>query len=254
MQIALDLQQLIIFFVFVVPGFLFTRTYLSFRPRYFRETSLFEQAALALVGSAIIHATLLSAVAVGILSAWGISGQTFTLDMLVGMPLSIGSIPLPILAFYLYISAGYVLLTMIVARRAGIFFGRRLPAQDSRFWKWWARIIGENPPENLQLWYTILQQEALQKGILTPKMTIRLRNGDTFEGYLNRLKLVGDEENTIELAITDVRCYPASNTATPILLEDQIVLLQSKDILWLSRTDTVSAQLEAAPASPATEA
>ena len=71
------------------------------------------------------------------------------------------------------------------------------------------RVIGENPPENLLLWYTILQQEALQKGILTPRMTIRLRNGDTFEGYLNRLKLVGDEENTIELAITDVCCYPA---------------------------------------------
>lgn len=253
MQIALDLQQLIIFFIFVVPGFLFTRTYLSYRPRYYRETSLFEQAALALIGSAVIHATLLSAVAVGVLIAWGISGQMFTLDMLIGTPLDTGSIPLPILAFYLYISAGYLLLTMIVARRAGIFFGHRLPGSDSRSWKWWTRVIGENPPENLLLWYTILQQEALQKGILTPRMTIRLRNGDTFEGYLNRLKLVGDEENTIELAITDVCCYPASDSTTAVPMEDQIVLLQSKDILWLSRTDIVTAQPEASLDSPSTQ-
>ena len=237
MQIALELQQLILFFVFVAPGFLFTRTYLSFRPRYYKETNLFEQVALALVGSAIIHGTLLSAVAIGILVAWAVTRQSFTLDYLFGFNLPITRIPLQILAFYLYFLAGYLLLTMVVARRAGIFFGRRIVNPESRLWRWWTRIIGENPPENLLLWYIILQQEALKKGILAPKITVRMRNGDTFEGFLNRLKLVGDEENTIELAMTEVRCYPSTGAASPISLKNQIVLLQSKDILWLSRAD-----------------
>jgi len=238
MNVAPDLQQIILFFAFVAPGFLFTRTYLAYRPRYYKESSLFEQIALALIGSAAIHATLLGAVAIGAFTTWALTKQTYTLTYLAGFNVPIADIPLHILAIFLFFTAGYLVLSLIVARRAGIVLGQRGPSTNPRSWKWWTRLFGENPPENLLLWYTILQQEALQKGILRPKLTVHLRNGDRFEGYLNRLKLVGDEDNSIELAITEASCYPAAGSS-PIILTDQIVLLQSKDILWLSRIDTI---------------
>lgn len=238
MNVAPELQQIILFFAFVAPGFLFTRTYLAYRPRYYKESSLFEQTALALIGSAAIHATLLGAVAIGTLTAWAVTRRTYTLAYLIGLSVPVEQIPLHILAVFLFFTAGYLLLALIVARRAGIVLGKRIPSSYPRTWRWWTRLIGENPPESLLLWYTILQQEALQRGILHPKITVHLRNGDVFEGFLNRLKLVGDEDNTIELAITQASCLPAAGTSA-VSLANQIVLLQSKDILWLSRVDAV---------------
>jgi len=235
MDIALEIQQVIIFFIFVAPGFLFSRTYLPFRPiQYYKQTTLFEQSALALVGSAIIHGILLSIAALVILVGQAMSQQPLTLSQLVDPNVPLAQVPLPMLAWYLFVSAGYLLLSLVVSRRAAIFFGRRTASRQ----QWWTRIIGENPPENTLFWPVILQREALQKGILAPRITIRLRNGDTFEGHLNRMKLVGDEDDTIELAITQVTYHAASAGTFSPALEDNIVLLQSKDILWLSRVDT----------------
>jgi hypothetical protein len=75
-------------------------------------------------------------------------------------------------------------------------------------------------------------------GILWPKVSLRLRNGDHLEGRLNRMKLVGDEENTIELALTDASYRPA-HAANLTPLQNQTLLIQSKDILWLTRADTL---------------
>jgi len=57
MSIGLDIQGIILFFVFITPGFLFTRTFLAYRPRYYKAPSAFEQVSLSLIGSALIHGT-----------------------------------------------------------------------------------------------------------------------------------------------------------------------------------------------------
>jgi hypothetical protein len=237
MDIGLNFQGIVLFFIFIVPGFLFTRTYLTYRPRYYRAPNAFEQTALALVGSAIIHNMLLAAVTLGVLIAWLATNRSFSVGMLFGPTIPITQYPLHILALYLNLLTGYILLSLIIARRGAIFLGKRTPTTLPR---WWTRIIGEDPPENLLLWYIILQEEPLKKGLLWPKIGFQLRNGDYFEGRLNRLKLVGDEENTIELAITEVgfRAKGEPPTADLKALKNQTVLLQSRDILWLSRADT----------------
>jgi len=86
-----------------------------------------------------------------------------------------------------------------------------------------------------------LEEEPLERGVLWPKVNLRLRNGDHFEGRLNHLKLVGDEDNTIELALTDVSHRPGSAHAAADLtpLPNQTLLIQSKDILWLTRADAL---------------
>ncbi|MFQ5575958.1 MAG: hypothetical protein ACE5G8_03105 [Anaerolineae bacterium] len=237
MSIGLDLQGIILFFIFITPGFLFSRTYLAYRPRYYKEPNTFEQMALSLMGSATIHSTMLGAATVGVLVVWLATGKSFGIGYLFGSNVPMTQYPLHIVAIFLNFSTGYLLLSLLVARRAGIFLGKRLPGTVPR---WWAKIVGEDPPESLLLWHIILQEEPLKRGVLWPKISLRLRNGDHFEGRLNRLKLVGDEDNTIEMAMTDVsyRSGQDPHTAPLTPLPGRTVLLQSKDILWLSRADT----------------
>jgi hypothetical protein len=72
-----------------------------------------------------------------------------------------------------------------------------------------------------------------------------MRNGEYFEGDLYRFRLVGDEENTVELALRNVlhRSSPPSSGQADLSsqgsypLPDQTVLLKSTDILWLARDD-----------------
>ncbi len=233
MSIGLDIQGIILFFIFITPGFLFTRTFLAYRPRYFKTPNNFEQLALSLIGSALIHGTFLGAATLAILSLW-LVGQTFNLEMFLFHGIPLNQWPLHIAALYLNTAAFYLLLSLIAARRAGIFLGKKMPGSTSR---WWATLVGEDPPEDLLLWHIVLQEEPLKMGILWPRVSLRLRNGDQVEGRLNRMKLVGDEDNTIELALTNASYRPAhTDTLTP--LQNQTLLIQSKDILWLARADT----------------
>ena len=234
MNIALEIQQLLLFFIFIAPGFLFSRTYLPYRPiQYYKKTSLFEQTALSLIGSAIIHGVLFSVFAIIILPFLFALGSQATLAEYFDPSMPISQLPLTTLLTYTLISGLYLVLALIVARRAGVIFGKRSEGVN----EWLTPIIGESPPGNPLFWQVILQGEALKKGVFPPNVTIRMRDGDTFKGQLNRLKLIGDEDDTVEIAITDVTHFTADNKESPYQLNDDIVLLNSKDILWISRVD-----------------
>jgi len=93
------------------------------------------------------------------------------------------------------------------------------------------------------LWHTILQIEALEQELIPPYLKVKMRSGEYFEGDLYRLRLVGDEENTVELALSNVYYSPSldkGNIPSPSDLSpltEQIILLKSTDILWLARND-----------------
>jgi hypothetical protein len=70
-----------------------------------------------------------------------------------------------------------------------------------------------------------------------------MRTGEYFEGDLSHMRLTGDEENTVELALRNVT-YSTSlpslaelTTSQVYPLPNQVLLLKSTDILWLSRND-----------------
>jgi hypothetical protein len=86
----------------------------------------------------------------------------------------------------------------------------------------------------------MLQIEPLSLNLIPPHLTIQMRSGDRFEGDLYRMRLVGDEENTVELALNNVSYQPPAAAGGPSPaspLPDQVLLLKSTDILWLTRTD-----------------
>lgn len=237
MAVDMDIQGIVLFFVFIIPGFVFTRTYLAYKPRYYKQPNALEQTALSLIGSAFIHGSLLGAATIGVLLVWLFTGVSIGTGLLFGATIPMMQYPLHILALFINLLIGYLVLSLVLARRTAIFLGKRPSSRSAK--EWWHRIIGEDPPESSLLWHTVLQDVPLKKGIMNPKVSIRLRNGDHFKGNLNRLKLVGDEENTIELAITDVDYHSEKETSgKSTMLHGQTVLLNSKDILWLSRADT----------------
>ncbi|HEY85101.1 MAG TPA: hypothetical protein G4N96_08340, partial [Chloroflexi bacterium] len=104
MSIGLDIQGVILFFIFVTPGFLFTRTFLAYRPRYYKAPSTFEQVALSLTGSALIHSTFLGVATLAILAVWLLGGTSFNLGMLFNPAIPISQYPLYIGALYLNVA------------------------------------------------------------------------------------------------------------------------------------------------------
>jgi hypothetical protein len=73
-------------------------------------------------------------------------------------------------------------------------------------------------------------------------VNIQMRSGEYFEGDLYSLRMAGDEENTVELALRNVsHRHPLTSADTPPPnlqpLPNQVILLKSTDILWLSRND-----------------
>ncbi|MEM7034129.1 MAG: DUF6338 family protein [Chloroflexota bacterium] len=244
MNVALEIQQIILFFIFIAPGFFFSRTYLPFRPtQYYKQRSIFEQTTLALVGSAVIHALLLSLVTLVVLIIRSLTGQVLILSEVLALNRPLEDMSLARLSVYLLSALGYLFLSLIIARRGGVLFGKGAGV-FGRTGPWWIRlsrlILGENLPENVLFWPVVLQAEALKKGIFPPPVIVRLRNGDTFEGVLQEMKLVGDEEDTIELAISNVAYYGSPDQEHQPRLRHHVVLLQSKDILWISRLDSRS--------------
>lgn len=243
MSLDLNVESIILLLFFVAPGFLFTRTYTAYRPRYYRAPNTFEQFVLAIVGSVIIHATIFAGGALGLLGHWAIVGQPIYIYNIVDPTVPLGSYPLPLLGFYVFISVVYLALSLVLARRFATFLGRRTAANRPR---WWKITMGEDPPEPFLLWHTILQIEPLKLNLIPPHLRIQLRNGDYFEGDLYQMRLVGDEDNTVELALRNVarRSGPpeakrGADTLPSDLepLPNQVILLKSTDILWLTRND-----------------
>ena len=235
MSLNLNLQSIILLLFFIAPGFVFTRTYTAYRPRYYREPSSFEQFVLAIVGSTIIHGVALLVISLGVLAFWGITRRLVYASIVFDPSAPISSYPLTELAIVIFFSVIYLAVSLIMARRFGTFLGRGTPADRPR---WWNFTLGEDPPEPFLLWHTMLQIEPLRLDLIPPHLVIQMRSGERFEGELYRMRLVGDEENTVELALRNASYAPvdsSSQQAQP--LTNQVVLLKSPDILWLTRND-----------------
>jgi hypothetical protein len=246
MNLSLNLESIFLLLFFIAPGFLFTRTYTAYRPRYYRSADAFEQFVLSIVGSAIIHATILTGIALGLLGFGAVTGQVTNLYNLVGPPMPLNSYPLPVLATLIFIAILYLALSLVLARRFATFLGLRRAPDSPR---WWTLIMGADPPEPLLLWHSMLQVEPLKLNLIPPHLTIQMRNGEYFEGDLHSMRLVGDEENTVELALRKVLHRPVpsdpAGKADADLsdlepLPNKVILLKSTDILWLARNDIPS--------------
>ncbi|HMR67530.1 MAG TPA: DUF6338 family protein [Anaerolineae bacterium] len=244
MGISLDLQSIILLLFFIAPGFLFTRTYTAYRPRYYREAGAFEQIVLAIVGSTAIHGAFFTIIAIIVLLVWGISGgQIFSLTSTINFGTVPATYPVPVLAFLTFVGTLYLGFTLVAARRFATFLGDTTSNRP----EWWISILGKDPPEPFLMWHTILQIEPYEFNLLPPHVHIQMRNGEYFEGSLYQMQLVGDEANTIEIALRNVYHSPKppepveGEAGTPHqklrLLPDQVVLLKSTDILWLTRSE-----------------
>ena len=245
MSLNLNLESILLLLFFIAPGFLFTRTYTAYRPRYYHQPDAFEQFVLAIIGSAIIHATLLIGIALGLTLYWLAGGELTYVNNIIGpTPLPLGSNPLPVLAIFIFAGFLYLAASLILARRFAAFLGSRTATNRPQ---WWVFALGEDPPEPFLLWHTVLQVEPLTLNLIPPHLFIQLRNGEYFEGDLHSLRLVGDEDNTVELALRNVfhraippaptkgKAHTLSSDLQPLL--NQVILLKSTDILWLSRND-----------------
>jgi hypothetical protein len=243
MSLSLDVESIILLLLFIAPGFLFTRTYTAYRPRYYREPTAFEQFVLAIVGSTAIHTFLLTIISILALSYWGLTGQLLFVGNFFtpGVPLT--SYSIPVLAILVFIAVMYLFLSLVLSRRFATFLGRHGPADRPR---WWRFILGEDPPEPFILWHTILQIEPLRLDLIPPHLVIQMRSGEYLEGDLYQMRLAGDEENTVELALRNVyrrvsvplQEGEAGASSQLQALDSQILLLKSSDILWLTR-DTI---------------
>jgi len=234
MSLNLNLQSIVLLLFFIAPGFLFTRTYSAYRPRYYREPTAFEQFVLAIVGSTIIHAAGLTIVSLSVLGYWGVTGQLLYASVVFDPSTSISSYPLTELALVVFFGVVYLAVSLIAARRFATFLGQGTPASRPG---WWNFILGKDPPETFLLWHTVLQIEPLNLNLIPPYLIIQMRNGERFEGELYRMRLVGDEENTVELALRNVSYLAPDGASSDQKLTDQVLLLKSTDILWLTRND-----------------
>jgi hypothetical protein len=243
MSLSLSIEGIILLLFFVAPGFLFTRTYTAFRPRYYTEPNAFTQTVLAIVGSAIINATLFTGIALGLYVYWLMTGTTLYINQLFNPNFPLADYSLPMMAVYLIVIVAYLGISLVLARRFAIFLGYNTGSSRPR---WWTLLLGQDPPEPFLLWHTMLQIEPLQNELIPPYLSVQLRNGQYFEGDLYQMRLVGDEENTVELALRNVMKQkttpddkgeadlPTSNLEP---MPNQVILLRSTDILWLTRND-----------------
>jgi hypothetical protein len=243
MSLSLSFEGIVLLLFFIAPGFLFTRTYTAYRPRYYTAPNAFTQFVLAIVGSALIHATLFTGIALGLLGYWLITGNTLYAHQIYNPVVELAQYPLPLLAGYLFVITAYLAVSLVLARRFASFLGFRTVANRPR---WWEFVMGQDPPEPFLLWHTLLQIEPLMLDLIPPYLRVQLRNGEYFEGDLYQMRLVGDEENTIELALRNIsrRNTPPDykgEADIPALdlepLPNQVILLKSTDILWVTRND-----------------
>jgi len=243
MSLNLSLESIILLLVFIAPGFVYTRTYTAYRPRYYRDPTTIEQFVRAIVGSTVIHAVILTVVALGTVLYWGLTGHFLYLSNIIDPAAPVSDYPLPVLALFAVMGGLYLAISLILARRFASFLGPGATVDRPR---WWKLILGEDPPEPFLLWHTMLQIEPLRLNLIPPRLAIQMRNGEYFEGDLYRMRLVGDEENTVELALRSVyQRAPIQNkgdisSQEMRSLTNQVLLLKSTDILWLTRNDIPS--------------
>lgn len=242
MSLSLSFEGIVLLLFFIAPGFLFTRTYTAYRPRYYTAPNAFTQFVLAIVGSAIIHATLLTGIALGLLGYWLITGNALYANQIYNPAIDLANYPLPLLAAYLFVITVYLAVSLVLARRFASFLGFQTVANRPR---WWKIVMGQDPPEPFLLWHTTLQIEPLMLDLIPPYLRVQLRNGEYFEGDLYQMRLVSDEENTIELALRNVshrttQGYKGEADIPALDLEplpNQVILLKSTDVLWVTRND-----------------
>lgn len=242
MKVDLQLQGLVLLLAFIAPGFLFSRSYAAFRPRYYRTPDVFEQTVMTVVASTLINTLFVGILSLLALVYWGLKGQSSFLRDVMDVPLK--DYPLWVLTANALAVVVYLLLSLVFAYRSGALLGR-LSAEE--YPRWLSRFLGERPPESVLLWHTVLQEEPIKRGVFPPRLITWLRSGERFEGNLVTLRLCGDEANTIELALENVSYTPALKAVTRPSevtkstetkeLPNQKVLLRSSDILWLSRVD-----------------
>src|SRR5262245_51443076 len=115
MSLNLNLESFVLLLLFIAPGFVFTRTYTAYRPRYYQAPTAFEQFVLAVIGSTTIHTFILSLIALGILIYWGVTGQLFYVNNPFVSGISLNNYPLPIVALFVFIGVLYLFLSLVLA-------------------------------------------------------------------------------------------------------------------------------------------
>jgi hypothetical protein len=234
---GINWQGLLLLLLFIAPGFLYSRAYLAARPRYRRVLHLFEQMVVALVGSTLIHASLIGALAVVVLIRSQFTGNDPLIKEL--FPTQLANAPVSVGARYSLIAAAYIAASLMLAQRVGTWLGEHAP-------RWYRFLAGDDPPKQVLLWYSTLVEEPLRNEIGRPRLVVRLRNGESFEGDLVELRLSADEPNFIELALEKVtfkasRTDSSRSTSAKVSRQKHLlhhrVLLRSADILWVARLD-----------------
>jgi len=227
---------------FIAPGFVYSRAYWTARPRYYKEQSPFDQVVTTVTASALINIALLSAMAAAVLVYQGVAaarGLPFELppaNTILKPPLDY---PSTTLAGLTLLAALYLTSSLLIARYAG-------------------RYLGLRSLESLLLWYRVLVEEKTTDPVW---LTARLQNGEEYTGALRHIVWVGDKDNTVELGLEKIayRRHTAADKEKEkaeerkqeqaeivekeqeqseiLVLPDRLLVLRSKDILWLSRID-----------------
>lgn len=135
---SFDLQGLVLLLLFIAPGFLYSRAYLAARPRYQREPNLFEQTVLAVAGSTAIHAGLIGGLSLTVLIYAASTRRTPLIRQLLFIPTTLADAPVPVVATYSLIAAGYITTSLILARRVGAWLGRLVPERAPRWYRFLA--------------------------------------------------------------------------------------------------------------------
>lgn len=213
MTLNLQLQGLVLLLLFIAPGFVYTRSRLHVRPRYYKEESIFEQLVTTITASTIIHIFLFPLAGLVLMGFCYWFGYSLALKDLF-QPWTARTVPNLVLNGLGV--ATYFGFSLALAWYGGVLAARRFTRPDS-----------------IPLWHRMLVEEP-GKFVISPVwLTVRLRNGEEYTGALSSCVWIGDKENTIEIALEKV-VYTKPG-ARKIELPERRLLLKSSDILWLAR-------------------
>jgi hypothetical protein len=229
MTLNLQLQGLVLLLLFIAPGFIYSRSRLHVRPRYYKEESVFEQLVTTITASTIIHIFLFPLASLVLTGFCYRFGYSLALKDLL-QPWSARTVPNLVLNGLGV--ATYLGCSLALAWYGGVWAGKRFTRPDS-----------------IPLWHRMLVEEPEKFAISPVWLTVRLRNEEEYTGALSDFVWVGDKENTIEIALEKVvyttpeagekggRPKKAGTLMPKIELPDRRLLLRSSDILWLARID-----------------
>ena len=229
MTLNLQLQGLVLLLLFIAPGFVYARSRLQVRPRYYKEESIFEQLVTTITASTIIHIFLFPLAGLVLMGFCYRFGYSLALKDLL-QPWSARTVPNLVLNGLGV--ATYFGCSLALAWYGGVWTARRFTRPDS-----------------IPLWHRMLVEEPEKFAISPVWLTVRLHNEEEYTGALSSFVWVGDKENTIEIALEKVvytkleadkeesRPKKAGTSTQKIALPDRRLLLRSSDILWLARID-----------------